>query len=62
MLSHRDPLALLRKSKRKKRHNPRKDYVKKEPEKGGNPLFWVIVFSLLLVLCGFVVWMYRKTL
>ena len=62
VLSHRDPLALLRKSKRKKRNNPRKDYIKKEPQKSGNPFFWVIVFSLLLVLCGFVVWMYRKTL
>ena len=61
VLSHRDPLALLRKSKRKKRNNPRKDYVKKEPEKKGNPLFAVIILSVILVVFGFVVWIYRKT-
>ena len=61
VLSHRDPLALLRKSKRKKRNNPRKDYVKKEPEKKGNPLFAVIILSVILVFFGFVVWIYRKT-
>ena len=62
VLSHRDPLALLRKSKRKKRNNPSKDYVKKEPEKKSNPLFTAILISVILVVLGFIVWMYRKSL